>query len=84
MCDYNDPRVRGDGGLLLLWVDHMPQNTVLRSMFNMIACMSNRHMAIAEAPGNEVLLVEELMLGFPTEEACRSDPLCHRQAVAPR
>lgn len=43
-----------------------------------------RHMAIAEAPGNEVLLVEELMLGFPTEEACRSDPLCHRQAVAPR
>ncbi|KAL3140967.1 hypothetical protein ABBQ32_005489 [Trebouxia sp. C0010 RCD-2024] len=78
MCDYNDPRMRENGGLLLLWVDHMPQNTVLRSMFEMMACMSNRHMAIAETPGNEVLLVKELMVGFPTEEACQSDPLCHR------
>lgn len=40
-------------------------------------------MAIAETPGNEVLLVKELMVGFPTEEACQSDPLCHRRVVAP-
>ena len=41
-----------------------------------------RSIAIAETQGNEVLLVKELMVGFPTEEACQSDPMCHhRQAV---
>ena len=45
--------------------------------------MKFRQIAMAETKGNEVLLVKELMVGFPTEKACQSDPLCHRQAVVP-
>ena len=42
MCDFSDPRVRGPGGLLVLWIQKHYSSNILRSMHIMVNCMSNR------------------------------------------
>ena len=42
MCDNSDQRMRGEGGLLVLWVLRRTRKDVLPALHDIVACMSSR------------------------------------------
>ncbi|CAL8465876.1 g5412 [Coccomyxa elongata] len=76
MCDYIDSRIREHGGLLLVWVEKLHGN--LKSMQTITACMSNRQIELGEELIRDVFTVDELMVGFLSKHACKTDALCIR------
>ena len=44
-------------------------------------CIACRMVSITEAPEDEVIWVQQLMVGFSTEQECLLESLCKRQAT---